>query len=92
MGKIPGKVLFQSVEGQQLDFITKESSAIFYRADIHVQILPGTDFYLHAKKSDVGGEMLAGSYYLHIQLSFCVPTEELFTRSWDTETLWKLDS
>lgn len=76
MGKIPGKVLFQPAEGQQLDFITKESSAIFYRADIHGQILPGVDFYPHARKSDVGGEMLARKFYLHIQLSFCVPTEE----------------
>lgn len=76
VGKIPGKVLFQSAEGQQLDFITKESSAIFYRAVIHGQILPGADFYPYAKKSDVGGEMLAGNFYLHIQLSFCVPTEE----------------
>lgn len=76
MGKIPGKVLFQPAEGQQLDFITKQSSAIFYRADIHGQILPGVDFYPHARKSGVGGKMLAGNFYLHSQLSFCVPTEE----------------
>lgn len=28
------------------------------------------------EKSDVGGEILAGDFYLPIQLSFCVPTEE----------------
>lgn len=76
LGKIPGKVLFQPAEGQQLDSITKESSAIFNRADIHGQILPGVEFYPHARKSDVGGEILAGNFDLHIQLSFCAPTEE----------------
>lgn len=51
-----------------MDFITNESSALFYRSHTWGCILTGSPVYVRARKSELEGEIVAGN----LQLSFPV--------------------
>lgn len=51
-----------------MDFITNESSTLFYRSHTWGCILTGSPVYVRARKSELEGEIVAGN----LQLSFPV--------------------
>lgn len=71
-----------------MDFITNESSALFYRSLTWGHVLTGSSVYVCARKSELEGEIVAGNLQLLFPVLIQHSCREVFIECYNPEGLF----